>query len=285
MAVTPAWRNATPEHMFGRVLRPDEFHTRARYASAAPAPELAPWVERYWSVCFDLDDGEAFRTATLDDPGVHLTVERGGVHRTAVPGPGVWVTGPQTARRFDVTLVGSGSTVGVAFAVGGTRAFSSGDPATVVDRSEPGAAWFPGATALGDVAESAVAAAAALDAFLAGLGPRSDPAYERFRAAYAAIDDPDVVRVEDVAARAGCDPRTVQRLFHRFAGVGPKWALRRARVIRAVGSLDRDFPGSLAELAAAHGWFDQAHFTRDFRRVTGETPAGYRARRRPDEPR
>ena len=38
----------------------------------------------------------------------------------------------------------------------------------------------------------------------------------------------------------------------------------------------------LAVLAADLGWFDHAHFCREFRRVVGSTPGDYLARARAD---
>jgi AraC-like DNA-binding protein len=38
---------------------------------------------------------------------------------------------------------------------------------------------------------------------------------------------------------------------------------------------------TLTEIAAELGYADQAHFTRAFRRWTGESPSGYRRRRLP----
>lgn len=265
--------------MFGRVLRPETFHHAVTYDMARPDPRLARWVVRYWSVAFALPRGESFRAATVDDPSVHLTRERGDVSREHTTGPGMWVTGPQTRRCFDVRLTGTGDTLAVAFRVGGVLAFSDGSPTDLVDRSMPGESWFPGVTAAWrDLPVQAGAAAAGLDAWLLGLRPRPDPAYDRFCDVLAHLDDPAVTRLEHLEDRAGADARTLQRLFRRFAGVGPKWMLTRARVIDAVGMLDRGWAGSLADLAAANGWFDQSHFAHDFRAITGQTPGAYRAR-------
>lgn len=265
--------------MFGRVLRPDEFAATASYEAVDPDARLAPWVRRYWSVTFALDEGDVFRTATLDDPFVHLTREVGGISRVRAPGPGNWVTGPETRRRFDVELRGEGSTVGVAFHVGGTLAFSAGRPASVIDASVPAEDWFPGIDAdFATLPPTASAAAPLLDAWLLAREPQVDPAYTRFREAVAALDDPDVSSPAQLARRVGCDVRTLQRRFHHYAGIGPKWMLMRARVRDAVGALDRGWDGTMAELAASFGWFDQSHFARDFHAVTGETPSAYRAR-------
>lgn len=267
--------------MLGHVLRPGELLARTTYAVAEPDPRLAPWVAHYWSVCWRFAPGERFATATLDNPYANLTLERGGIIRIDQTGPGYWFTGPVTRGRFDVALSDVGSVVGIKFRIGGVLAFVDADLATLRDRTVPTAGvglpvdW-------GDLPEDAAGAAPVLDRWLLDRAPADlDPAYVRFQRLTTLLDDPSLTTLEAVAERAGCDVRTLQRVFRKYAGVGPKWMLTRARVIDAVAALDSDTGESLADLAHRLGWFDQAHFTRDFRRVTGETPAAYaRARRR-----
>jgi AraC-like DNA-binding protein len=98
---------------------------------------------------------------------------------------------------------------------------------------------------------------------------------------YALLDD-DPVRPWpiDVAANAvGLSSRDLQRRLHRQ---GASWSgiLRDARVRRAAKAmLDGamlDAPASLAEIGYAAGFADQAHFTREFRRILGASPAEWR---------
>jgi transcriptional regulator GlxA family with amidase domain len=58
-------------------------------------------------------------------------------------------------------------------------------------------------------------------------------------------------------------------------GVSPKWVLRRHRVHLAAEMLGRDPGLDLAGLAAAVGYYDQAHFTGDFVRAVGTAPGEY----------
>jgi AraC-like DNA-binding protein len=51
--------------------------------------------------------------------------------------------------------------------------------------------------------------------------------------------------------------------------------LARYRLQDAVASIDAGEVEDLAGLAASLGWFDQAHFSRDFRSVVGTTPSRY----------
>nr|WP_240189371.1 helix-turn-helix domain-containing protein [Nakamurella flavida] len=70
--------------------------------------------------------------------------------------------------------------------------------------------------------------------------------------------------------------RHLQRLFAHYVGVTPKWVLSRFRMHDVVSALDAGSTAGLAELAAEFGWYDQAHFTRDFTRLVGVTPREYR---------
>ena len=73
--------------------------------------------------------------------------------------------------------------------------------------------------------------------------------------------------------------RTLQRLFAEYVGVSPGWVLRRGRLHAAaerVIHLAASGPEeSLAAVAAEFGYADQAHFSRDFRRVLGTAPGDW----------
>ena len=91
--------------------------------------------------------------------------------------------------------------------------------------------------------------------------------------------DRDLTLVRDLAGRFRIGPRRLQRLFATYAGVPPKWVIRRARLHEAVERLDQGHDLDLALLARDLGYFDQAHFAHDFRAVVGRPPAAYRAAR------
>ncbi|GGK91705.1 AraC family transcriptional regulator [Mangrovihabitans endophyticus] len=74
-----------------------------------------------------------------------------------------------------------------------------------------------------------------------------------------------------VAARLGVSRRHLEKSLHRHVGLTPGAVARVARFQRAVGLLARRT--GLAGTAAACGYADQSHFTRDVRRMAGVTPA------------
>lgn len=264
--------------MVGHVLRPEEFLARAVYESTPPDPRLRRWVERYWSVTWDLEPGRSCSVTTLDDPSIHLTREWGGVRRDGADGAGTWITGPVTPGRFDVTQLGAGGVVGVKFHVGGTTAFTRADLSALRDRTIPAADWSGPDLPPTGLASSATGAAAAIDEWLLAGEPQEDPGYPAFRTVLALLEDPAVTGTGLLEQRSGLGARALQRMFHRFVGVGPKRMLLRARVMDAVAALDSGDPRTLGDLAQDLGWFDQSHFVRDFRALTGQTPSRYAAR-------
>lgn len=78
------------------------------------------------------------------------------------------------------------------------------------------------------------------------------------------------------ARRLGVAPRTLQRLLRAETGQEPVVWAQLARVRRAGRAVAAHDGVPLAELAADHGYADQAHMTRAFRRWLGITPAGLR---------
>ncbi|PWH05480.1 AraC family transcriptional regulator [Brachybacterium endophyticum] len=270
--------------MYGHVLRPEDLLGRAVYGSAVPAPSLTPWVERYWSVRWELGPGEMFPVSTLDDPSLHLTIERGGVRRDGTDGAGDWITGPVTRGRFDVQLTGSGSVLGVKFALGGTTAFVHADLRALRDRTVPASDWFPDTSGslhgIGDLPADAEQAAPRLDAWLMAAHPADSHEMPAVRHVLALLEDPRTRTLAELEERSGFSARSLQRLVDRNLGVGVKRMLMRARVIDATAAIDHGDPRTLGQLALDLGWFDQSHFIRDFRAVTGETPARYAGRLR-----
>jgi transcriptional regulator GlxA family with amidase domain len=69
--------------------------------------------------------------------------------------------------------------------------------------------------------------------------------------------------------------RAFERAFAAEYGVPPQHYLKRLRLQIASRRLVATRE-NLAEIAAACGFADQSHFTREFRRLTGMTPGKYR---------
>lgn len=77
-----------------------------------------------------------------------------------------------------------------------------------------------------------------------------------------------------LADELGWSQRRLELAFREQIGLTPGAIVRMARFRRAVGLLVRG-DLSLAELADQCGYYDQSHFNREFRAVTGTTPQRY----------
>jgi AraC-like DNA-binding protein len=88
--------------------------------------------------------------------------------------------------------------------------------------------------------------------------------------------NPEVGRVESLAEMCGLSPRQVERTVLATIGLSPKRLLRILRVQSAIAAIHRAPQNSLADVASALGYSDQAHMNRDFRLLADSTPSQYR---------
>jgi AraC-like DNA-binding protein len=264
------------------VLRPEETRRVADLHRDAPvADALTPFVERYWSVRWDRTGQPPFRSEVLGHPSVNLSVESGSEPRFGATMPAVLLHGIVT-RRSTIDLVGTGRVTAAKFRPGGWVALGGRQP------PRNGTAPLGREVGLDPTALLAAvlheqdddARAAVLDAALAPSAPEPPTAYLELQALLRRMaDDRSLVRVDQVADLGAMSVRSLQRLFAGYVGVSPKAVLARHRLQDAAAAID-DGADDLAGLAASLGWFDQAHFSRDFRAVTGTTPSAYLRRAR-----
>ena len=81
------------------------------------------------------------------------------------------------------------------------------------------------------------------------------------------------VTLSDMADAAGVSTFHLSRLFKKTMGMSPHQYLVEVRVHSAHALLAAGPQGpSLAEVAAAVGFSDQSHLTRQFKRILGTTP-------------
>ncbi|NHN54274.1 helix-turn-helix transcriptional regulator [Calidifontibacter sp. DB0510] len=275
------WTNATTGQRAtsGVVLDPAAFARHATLQRAAPPAELAPLVDYYWSVVFDLPPGTSYVSTLVPSVSTHLSVEWGGITREQVAGEGCFLTGAVTRQRFDVRLTGRGGVAGVALRAGVLFA-STGRPAVeVTDRVCRADRSLTLAPEVAGLRAGLPDAARTFDAHLAAILRPPTHEGETVATVLDKIDaDRTLTTVAAVAALMGTTVRSTQRAFRRQLGVGPKWVLLRARVHDAVVALHAGGEESLASLAAGLGWADQAHFIRDFTLLVGEPPGSYRRR-------
>ena len=242
-----------------------------------PAPDIAGFVEHFWVVAWEIP-GEPVVREVLSHPSVHVVFERGSSRIVGVP-----------RGRFTRRLEGTGFVVGIKFHPGAFRPLAGFPISRLTDRSVPLDEVF----AAGRAIERRVLAPptmagriAAATSFLRGRLPAPDPIAERAAAIVRRIlDDREIRKVDDIARIVGDSPRALQRLFQDYVGVGPKWVIRRYRLHEALERLDAGRVVDWPALALELGYFDQAHFSKDFKRLVGRTPTGYAIGAPPRRPR
>lgn len=246
-----------------------------------PSAEAAPWVEHYWCVRWDLRGRPPSRHTVITFPAMHLTHEWGDdATRHGHPLPNVLVHGV-VERVFTTTLTGSGAVVGARFRPGGFAARFACDASDYTGRVVPASA-----TAVDESCSTPTAFPRQLDRMVAhldaviGAAHPTDPTYAALTDLLDRMgDDATLHRVDQVLALSPWSARTTQRVFRRYVGVPIKWVLCRQRLQHAALAIeerpDRDQDQDLAGVAVRWGWYDQAHFTNDFRAMLGCTPGEY----------
>ncbi len=234
-----------------------------------PSAALAPFVEYYWIVRWDLRGRPPHVQRILPHPNVNLAFEE----------PAAGIYGVDT-KLFARRIEGRGQVLGVRFRAGGFRPFWTGPVSQLNDRSVPAAGLFgPAVEEARRVIVSApdeLGMVAAAEDLLGSVLPERDPVAEQVAAMVDRITgDPSLRRVDQLAAVLHVPVRRLQRLFADYVGVSPKWVMRRARLHEAAERADSGVRVDWAELAHDLGYADQAHLTRDFTATIGVPPARY----------
>jgi len=238
------------------------------HGRAAAPPDLADRIEHFWSLRWNLDGLPPQVQQTLPHPNVHIVIEPGqaaawGVH-----------TG-----RWTRTLAGRSMAFGIKFRPGAFRALLGRGVASIANTSTPLAPLFGSDAALLDDVLACdgddAAAAFASDFLRTRLPAADDKALLAGRIVDSAVDDRDLHAADELARRFGMTLRALQRLFSDYVGVAPKWVIQRYRLHEALARVQAGEAVAWAALAQELGYFDQAHFIADFRKLVGRTPAEY----------
>lgn len=243
--------------------------THRRYHAS---PDLAFFIEHFWTVHWNLAGLPAKTVETLPHPSVHLVFE-----------PGATLLGGVRKSKFARTLAGKSFVFAVKFRPASFHSFYGNDLSTLTNRTfYPSKLFGPEFHALEEQVLSAVSTEQRLaltEDFLRRRQPReSEPARLLNDLAARVAQDPSITRVEQLPSLCGASVRRLQRLFRRYIGVSPKWVIARYRIHEALERIHADKRENWATLAVDLGYSDQAHFIRDFKALVGLTPLAYQSR-------
>lgn len=83
------------------------------------------------------------------------------------------------------------------------------------------------------------------------------------------------ISLNQISEKNNISIREIQRLFRTYIGVSPKVYMRFIKVKNAKTKIANKEYESLTQLSLDSGYFDQAHFIRDFKSFMEETPKKY----------
>lgn len=268
------------------------------YVEIRPHPVLAALVRCYWVLRGGTEACDGGGAAALErvypDGCAEVIFHRGerfavaagdGAERPGV-GAGGFVRQPralvfgQLERRIVLRRPARVETIGVRFAPTGLAPLLGVDAAELTGLwyalDEIAGRWTGGLLSRVLSAPDAGAAVRAIDATLAAraaAGLRRDAGVEG--AVEAVRRAGGHIRVADLARSAGIGIRQLERRFHHQVGLSPKRFAGIMRLQAAFGLLAGPEAPSLLDVALRCGYFDQPHFIRDFRRVTGLPPSRF----------
>ncbi|WP_282946214.1 AraC family transcriptional regulator [Cellulomonas endometrii] len=230
---------------------------------------LGDLVRHVWVARWDVPAGETRPQRVLTYPTGNVVLQPGGAE----------LHGPDRVLAVQ-ELAGRSWVVGVLLRPAATRLLTTTDPVRLAGRHEPlPSAPLAEVTAAMGAPGAPRTVAPVLDDWLRPVAARVDDAGRLANeACRVAEEHADVLRVAQLADALGVTVRTLSRVVRRHTGVTPKWLVECRRLQTAATTLYADPRTDLAALAADLGYTDQAHFTRRYRRVIGETPDSTRRR-------
>ncbi|ALE17968.1 Transcriptional regulator, AraC family [Altererythrobacter epoxidivorans] len=251
---------------------------------ALPSRELQPFVTTYYCTTVEAPSLIGWQEDYLHPEWGNIRILPEGMSQHSIAGapmeqtPAFVAAGPTSrATRF---RMGSGRNWGIGLLPLGWAKFIDAPAGDYADRvadadTDPAFAVFrPLADELrasnGDFEDEL----AIIERHMAALVERPVNDVESITALNAALVDPDVTTVADLAEATGLKIRTLERLSRRAFGFSPKLLIRRQRFLRSLAQFMLD-PSLKWLTAMDYHYHDQAHFVRDFKRFMDMTPSAY----------
>lgn len=250
---------------------PDTLH-------AAPVLDaLRPYVAHVLLYRERVPPGAVIVERVVPDGALRLVVDLAASREGGLP---LTLIGPSAAPAL-VRIAGETHGLSVTFRPGAAEALL-GVPAGTLAASQVSLdeVWGARAAALLERVQEAATDRARADALQQGLltrlgsGP-SRPASPTLDGLQRAIAEAPADDVRALASAAGVGERRLQQLFHRHIGLPPRTWRRLARLHACIRGLRQRTDVHWADVALAHGFYDQAHLVREFQDLCGCTPSAF----------
>lgn len=236
-----------------------QFFNHQRFA---PKAELAEVVEHFWLIDWQLKPGQSYMQQNLPHGNCHLVID---------PQADSGLFGVQS-QRFSYALANQRKVLGVKLSAGKTRAlfdvelnklkdtFVLPDDLPKVDLSQPEQAMQQ------------------LENYLLAKLKQITPEQQLAADICQWIKNQnELYKVEDIEQQFALSSRQLQRLMQKEVGISAKWLIERERIFACLPLLEQQ-QLDLTTLAQQLGYFDSAHFAKQFKKLVGLSASNYLAK-------
>ena len=265
--------------------RPDltEILSYTGFRQMQPCFVLRPYIQRYWQIKSDIPLDAPATELMHPDGGLGMIINFGSV--LAYEGDNIHAAGFMDGihtRTRQLTMTGCVDAIGIRFHPGGARRFFSMPLAEInnstLNLSELAMEQFIESCQEERAVNPSGNILRFADGLLSGMlnAPRhSDLLVQTVmdRIRHAAGD----LVISDAIHDIGKSYRQIERLFKGYVGMTPKNYARIVRVENARLRLKNNPGSSCTRIGMASGFYDQAHFIREFNSIIGLSPMQYRS--------
>ena len=256
------------------------FHQHFSLQRFYPSSPLEAIVDHYWIVKWQLPDGEGYTQSVIPHPNTHLTFIENASHIQGI-----------CQTKYSHTMTGKGQVLGIKFKPAGFYpfAYKAGVAmSALVNQVEDIAKFFPTCSALKQIETTFLHSTIDEERLreleyvmftdvLSGQLSVNDKVNLVNQMVHRIETNKSIMSVNDLCALYQLDNRGLQRLFSQYVGVSAKWIINRFRIHDALTQVETNKQVDWTKLAVDLGYYDQAHFIKDFKALMGVTPKQHQA--------
>ncbi|PJZ84880.1 helix-turn-helix domain-containing protein [Leptospira harrisiae] len=251
------------------VLRQSKADLVAKHNRFFASEKLDFFIEHYWTVSWDLTNSDPYLAETLPYPSIHIVFERENSKIFGV-----------TKGRFSTLLQGKGSVFGIKFRPGAFYPFYNKSVSLLTDKKMPLSILANDEILTLENKifnlEEETSRVELVETWLEKNLTKPDPKITFINGIIDTIkEDRGIQSVDQIVKLTSMNLRNLQRLFRDYVGVSPKWVIQRFRIQEVAERIEKEKTIHYAEMALELGYYDQAHFIKDFKKTIGHSPEEY----------
>ena len=255
------------------------------YQVYTPSPELQPFIKCFWSLEDEKQD-DTVKQRVLPDGCMEMIFHYGDPYRqyfedgSSIIQPGSFVFG-QITKYIEIAPTGSSGIISARFLPEGTGPFINMPATALENKAVPIAEIFADGAAFEQQIVNAPTnekRIQLIENFLLSklIEPHTIDAITR-SCVEAIFQSRGQIGVVELAGKMKINRRHMERKFTTLIGMSPKQLARVARLQSTLKMLEQKKFISLTSLAYENGYYDQAHFIKDFKDFTGQSPKSFYA--------